>query len=154
MKIIFITTQLYIIFLINKYAYTYDKRLDNFEISRVVAIFMVISVILKDSTKGVERYVREYLWTFSVLLECVAIVPQLLLLQETGEAEILTSKYIVTLGMYRMFYVFSWVMKARKGEYDLFLMATGMVQTLVYFNFFVAYYKHCFSKGGSKKIPL
>lgn len=154
MKIVFVSSQLYIIFLIHKYNYTYEKRLDNFNIVPTILVLMGLSFIFKSSTYGMEKYVREYLWTFSILLECVAIVPQLLLLQETGEAEVLTSRYIFTLGMYRLFYVISWVVKRIGGEIDYFLMAAGVVQSLVYFNFFVLYYRYIFYKGGSKKIPF
>lgn len=51
----------------------------------------------------------EILWSFSVFLESVAILPQMFLLQRLGEAETITTHYIFALGMYRMLYLFNWV---------------------------------------------
>ena len=43
----------------------------------------------------------EVLWSFSIFLEAVAILPQLFLLQRTGEAETITTHYLAALGGYR-----------------------------------------------------
>jgi len=43
----------------------------------------------------------ELLWTFSIYLESVAILPQLVLLLRTKEIESLTTSYILCLGGYR-----------------------------------------------------
>lgn len=41
------------------------------------------------------------MWTFSIYLEALTILPQLSLLQSTGNVETLTSHYVVCLGGYR-----------------------------------------------------
>ena len=51
----------------------------------------------------------EILWAFSIYLEALAILPQLFLLQRTGEVETLTSHYIFALGGYRAFYLLNWI---------------------------------------------
>ena len=43
----------------------------------------------------------EVLWTFSVYLEAVAIIPQLQMIAQTGEAETITSHYLFFQGIYR-----------------------------------------------------
>ena len=43
----------------------------------------------------------EVLWTFSIYLESVAIIPQLQMIADTGEAEVITSHYLFFLGIYR-----------------------------------------------------
>jgi ER lumen protein retaining receptor len=43
----------------------------------------------------------EVLWTFSVYLEAIAIIPQLQMIAETGEAETITSHYLFFQGIYR-----------------------------------------------------
>jgi ER lumen protein retaining receptor len=53
--------------------------------------------------------VMEILWSFSILLEAVAILPQLHMLKRTGQAEALTRYYIISLGTYRALYIFNWV---------------------------------------------
>ena len=51
----------------------------------------------------------EILWSFSIFLESVAILPQLFLLQRTGEAETITTHYLAALGAYRAFYIPNWI---------------------------------------------
>ena len=40
----------------------------------------------------------QILWTFSIYLESVAILPQLFMMSKTGEAETITSHYLFALG--------------------------------------------------------
>lgn len=156
MKLTYIGCQAFILFLIRmKYYYTYDRNNDSFNIMTLLVPSLLLGFFLKVNTRHVIPYILEYLWTFSVLLECVAIIPQLVLLQETGEAEILTSRYIFCLGCYRLFYVIGWVLKRMEGyRVDTLLIACGIVQTVLYVDFFVLYYKYVFSRRGkSDKIP-
>lgn len=51
----------------------------------------------------------EVLWSFSIILESVAIIPQLHMLKITGQAEALTRYYILALGSYRAFYILNWI---------------------------------------------
>ena len=51
----------------------------------------------------------EILWTFSIYLESVAILPQLFMVQKTGEAESITSHYLFALGIYRALYILNWI---------------------------------------------
>ena len=51
----------------------------------------------------------EILWTFSIYLESVAILPQLFMVQKTGEAESITSHYLFALGSYRGLYILNWI---------------------------------------------
>ncbi|KAM0678455.1 endoplasmic reticulum retention protein [Binucleata daphniae] len=101
------------------------------------------------------HYFVEYSWTFSVLLESVAILPQLVLLEATGEAEVLTSRYTFCLGVYRMLYVVGWIFKKLSGaNVDTLLIACGIIQTILYADFFVLYYKYIFSqRSKTTKIP-
>lgn len=82
------------------------------------------------------------MWTFSIYLEAVAIVPQLILLQRYGEVENLTSNYVVLLGAYRGFYILNWVYRAAMEEtyHTIWLMfIAGIVQTALYVDFFYYY---------------
>lgn len=51
----------------------------------------------------------EILWSFSIFLESVAILPQLFMLQRTGEAETITTHYLAALGAYRALYIPNWI---------------------------------------------
>lgn len=51
----------------------------------------------------------ELTWAFSIYLEAVAILPQLFMLQRTGEAETITTHYLFALGAYRALYIPNWI---------------------------------------------
>ena len=53
--------------------------------------------------------VSEVLWSFSIFLESLAILPQLFMLQRTGEAETITTHYLFALGAYRALYIPNWI---------------------------------------------
>lgn len=51
----------------------------------------------------------QLLWTFSIYLEAVAILPQLIVLQRYSVVENLTGHYVFFLGAYRGLYILNWV---------------------------------------------
>jgi ER lumen protein retaining receptor len=65
---------------------------------------VVLSLLLNH-----EFAAMEILWTLSIYLESVAILPQLFMVQKTGEAESITSHYLFALGIYRFLYILNWV---------------------------------------------
>lgn len=155
MKILYISCQSFLVYLIRyKYFYSYDVFLDTFNIYNLLAPCAVLSVFLKPSSHGLTSYFVEFFYAFSVLLESVAILPQLIQLQESGEAETLTSQFIFFLGLYRLFYVVNWVLKFLLGyKISHLLLASGVIQTLLYADFFVIYYKFVFVRKGNEKLP-
>nr|KAJ0228150.1 hypothetical protein LSAT_V11C100044030 [Lactuca sativa] len=48
-------------------------------------------------------------WAFSIYLEAVAILPQLVLLQRSGNVDNLTGQYVFFLGAYRALYILNWI---------------------------------------------
>lgn len=79
----------------------------------------------------------EILWAFSIYLEAVAILPQLFMLQRTGEAETITAHYLFALGLYRALYIPNWIYRSlTEDKTDLIAMLAGIVQTLLYADFF------------------
>lgn len=82
----------------------------------------------------------QVLWTFSIYLESVAILPQLFMVSKTGEAESITSHYLFALGSYRGLYILNWVYRYITEEhYDLIAIVAGVVQTVLYCDFFYLY---------------
>ncbi|KRH91936.1 ER lumen protein retaining receptor, partial [Pseudoloma neurophilia] len=154
MKILYILIHIYLIYMIRvKYFYSYDIMADSFNILNLLVPTAILSIFLKVSTGNFIEYFVEYCYTMSVLLEACAILPQLLLLQESGEAESMTSQYILYLGLYRLFYVFNWIIKYFTiGTIDHLLIASGLIQTLLYVDFFVIYWKYCIVRK-NEKIP-
>lgn len=95
----------------------------------------------------------EVLWTFSIYLESVAILPQLFLVSKTGEAESITSHYLFALGSYRGLYLFNWVYRYyAEDHYDLIAIVAGMVQTVLYCDFFYLYITKVL-KGKKLQLP-
>jgi len=84
--------------------------------------------------------IPQILWTFSIYLESVAILPQLFLVSKTGEAETITSHYLMALGSYRALYLINWIWRYYfEGFYDLIAIVAGIVQTVLYCDFFYLY---------------
>merc|ERR1712178_426268 len=147
LKIVFLSCTYYIIYLVLqdpqiKTTYDVDKK-DSFKIQYLI----VPSAILAFLT-AMDWSVLELLWTASIYLESVAILPQLFMLQPTGECEALNSHYIFTLGGYRALYLLNWVYRyfTEEGYYyqaGVFIVwFSGAVQTLLYVDFFY-YYATC-----------
>jgi hypothetical protein len=72
-------------------------------------VFLIGPALLLALVFNPEFSFFEILWAFSIYLEALAILPQLFLLQRTGEVETLTSHYIFALGGYRAFYLLNWI---------------------------------------------
>ena len=96
----------------------YDKEHDTFRIAFVVVPAVVLAVV----TPKPDMYsVVDTLWTASIYLEAVAILPQLFLVQRTGEVENLTGNYIASMGAYRALYMVNWIYRyiTEEGYYDI-----------------------------------
>lgn len=86
----------------------------------------------------------EVLWAFSIYLESVAILPQMFMLQRTGEAEVITTHYIFALGLYRALYIPNWIYRYfMENTFDAIAVVAGLVQTGLYSDFFYIYYTKC-----------
>merc|ERR1712146_290858 len=82
----------------------------------------------------------ELAWSFSIFLEAVAILPQLFMVTKTGEAENIPSHYLFALGSYRALYILNWIYRYyTEGVFDKFAVFAGIVQTVIYVDFFHLY---------------
>lgn len=83
----------------------------------------------------------EVLWTFSIILESVCVVPQLLLLRQTTVPTVIDSFYLVTLGSYRAFYLLNWIYRAfTPSKPDAISVIFGFLQTAFYVDFAWVYW--------------
>ena len=82
------------------------------------------------------------LWTFSIILESVCVVPQLLLLRQTTVPTVIDSFYLLTLGSYRAFYILNWIVRLASSEHHFEWRATlfGIIQTAFYVDFAWVYW--------------
>lgn len=153
MKIAYIVFQALLLYTIRfKYFHTYDAELDNFVVEMLIIPCTVLALVIS-SFQGVFSFVS-ILYNFSLLLESVAILPQLVQLQKMQESETLTARYIFFLGIYRLLYLLNWTLKKFFGyDIDELLLATGILQTLLYLHFFFLFYGYVFRKQGIMRIP-
>lgn len=81
-------------------------------------------------------------WAFSIILESVCILPQLLLLRQTTVPTVIDSYYLVTLGSYRAFYILNWLVRGFGSEhyFDPVSVVFGIIQTAFYADFAWVYY--------------
>ncbi|TID15899.1 Repressible high-affinity phosphate permease [Venturia nashicola] len=80
----------------------------------------------------------EILWTFSEILESVAVLPQLLLLRQTTVPTVIDSYYLACLGSYRGFYILNWIYRVfskTDRHFDPISVIFGCIQTLLYVDF-------------------
>jgi len=107
MKLVFLASSAAILYLMRGakgIKQTYDASHDTFRVAFLVAP----AAVLAFSMSADRSSAMETAWTFSILLEAVAILPQLVLLQRTGNVDNLTGDYVFLLGTYRAFYVVNW----------------------------------------------
>merc|ERR1719263_640692 len=117
---------------------TYDREKDKFKYE----LFLLPACCILGIVTAHERSVAEVLWTISIWLESVAIVPQLLLLQRIREVENLTSHFVGAMGLYRFFYILNWVYRYMDdGHINYVGWIGGIVQTILYADFFYYYTK-------------
>uniref|UniRef100_A0A2I3H854 ER lumen protein-retaining receptor n=1 Tax=Nomascus leucogenys TaxID=61853 RepID=A0A2I3H854_NOMLE len=96
----------------------------------------------------------QILWTFSIYLESVAILPQLFMISKTGEAETITTHYLFFLGLYRALYLANWIRRYQtENFYDQIAVVSGVVQTIFYCDFFYLYVTKVL-KGKKLSLPM
>merc|ERR1712045_354358 len=136
MKVFFLASSIGTVYLMFvKFKATYDHNHDTFRIEFLVGPCVLLALLLNH-----EFTVMEVLWTLSIYLESVAILPQLFMVSKTGEAESITSHYLFALGSYRALYIVNWVYRYyAESFYDIIAIVAGVVQTILYCDFFYLY---------------
>ncbi|XP_059476530.1 ER lumen protein-retaining receptor [Neocloeon triangulifer] len=136
MKVVFLAASYATLYLMYaKFKATYDHNHDTFRIEFLIVPAIGLALLINHDFQ-----VLEILWTFSIYLESVAILPQLFMVSKTGEAESITSHYLFALGMYRGLYLFNWIYRYwAEDHYDLIAIVAGVVQTVLYCDFFYLY---------------
>lgn len=159
MKVLYIVTSAAIIYMIRfsePICSTYDKAQDTFlHWKFAVAPCAIVAILTHIFQNGFVVDILELLWTFSIYLESVAILPQLIVLQRYREVENLTGNYIFFMGAYRALYIVNWVYRAFNEpfyQHHFVVYFCGVLQTLLYADFFY-YYVKSKAKGGKFSLP-
>lgn len=138
-KIGFIGTSSYIVYLmLNDYTPTQDPNQDTFRVEYLIGVSAILGLLFP-----YKYTLTEILWAFSIWLESVAILPQLFMLQRTGQADTITTHYLFALGSYRALYILNWIYRYLNPSdefWDPIAIVAGTVQTILYSDFFWIYY--------------
>jgi ER lumen protein retaining receptor len=136
-KILFISSSGYTLYLMmTSYRPTQSAPLDTFRVQYLLLGSAILAVLFPPKYTTIE-----ILWSFSLWLESVAILPQLFMLQRTGEADTITVHYIAALGAYRALYIPNWIWRYwADGHLSRISVLAGLVQTVLYSDFFWIYY--------------
>ena len=107
MKIFFISSTATIIYLMRyklPFCTTYDALGDQFPHWKIlVPVALLLTCVLNTGWTA-----WQFSWSFSLWLESVAFVPQIVMLHKMRVVENLTSHYVAFLGLYRFFYILNW----------------------------------------------
>lgn len=142
LKIFYIASSAYIVFLMMRvYARTRERetawRLSAYSLGGSVVLAPFVSLIFDYSRFSFS----ETIWTSSIILESVCVLPQLLLLRQTSVPTVLDSFYLVTLGSYRFFYILNWIVRlAQKDYFSPTSAVFGLIQTALYVDFAWVYW--------------
>lgn len=134
---------------------TYDRTQDSFLHWKFAVLPCAIVAVITHFIQSPNVYsIIDLLWTFSIYLESIAILPQLIVLQRYRDVENLTGNYIFFMGAYRALYILNWIYRARHEPYyqhHFVVYFCGVLQTLLYADFFYYYVK---SKAKGSKFTL
>jgi len=148
LKIFYISSSALIVFLMLKvYARTRERekawKFGGYCLggSFLLAPFMVL--LFRDGEDDLGRGPVEMLWAFSIILESVCVLPQLLLLRQTNVPTVIDSYYLVTLGSYRGLYILNWIWREEFEPYrppGAIEVIFGIIQTAMYVDFAWVYW--------------
>ncbi|KAL6714119.1 hypothetical protein ACLMJK_008613 [Lecanora helva] len=144
LKNFYLISSFYIIFLMMRmYARTRERekawRLGAYCLGGSVLLAPVVTAIADGKKTGFVLI----LWTFSLILESVCVVPQLLLLRQTTVPTVIDSFYLLTLGSYRAFYILNWIVRVAtppKHHFEWRAVLFGIIQTAFYVDFAWVYW--------------
>ncbi|KAH0333930.1 hypothetical protein KCU81_g9652, partial [Aureobasidium melanogenum] len=149
LKIFYISTSLYIVFLMTRvYARTRERekawKMGLWSVVGSVVCAPVVAAIFMGKTPFTSNGAFEIPYTFTLILESLCVLPQLLLLRQTSVPTVIDSFYLATLGSYRAFYILNWIVRSITEEHlpAIFPVSFtfGIIQTLFYFDFAWVYW--------------
>ncbi|CAN1269532.1 ER lumen protein-retaining receptor B [Linum perenne] len=102
MKLIFLASTFSIIWYMKSHKLvrrSYDKDQDTFRHWFLVLPCLILALFIHEKFTFLESFMFvQVMWTFSIFLEAVVILPQLVLLQRTRNIDNLTGQYVFLLG--------------------------------------------------------
>ncbi len=152
MKLFFISSTAFIIYLMRykkPFCTTYDSLGDDFPHLKVLlpAALVITCVVNSGWTAW------EFVWSFSLWLEAIAFIPQIVMLNKIRLIENITSHYVAALGLYRFFYILNWIYRFYFDDFYCWTqILSGVLQTGLYVDFLYYYFQSI--KEGKQVIEL
>ncbi|KAJ8616543.1 hypothetical protein MRB53_035915 [Persea americana] len=140
MKLVFVGSSVSIVWCIRLHPIvwkSYDGDLDTFPHYFLIAGSFATAILYHEGF-----LLQEVFWAFSIYLEAVAILPQLVLLQRSRNVDNLTGQYVFFLGAYRGLYLMNWIYRYfnDKPYIRWITWSSSFVQTALYVDFFYYYF--------------
>ena len=139
MKIFFICVTTYILFLMhyqNPYKITYNRKTEDVFNHLYLIVFAFILTIIVHN----EYSLCEMFWFFSLWLESVVVLPQIIILANNFEVSNYTAYYLASIIIYKFFYFTLSVHRYIKYSYISWVsILSGSVQVLLYLIFLYLY---------------
>jgi hypothetical protein len=121
---------------------------------RVAAVVLAISFVLAPVCWGLKEVIwrqtkrggwaTQIPWTFSIILESLAVLPQISLLRYTAIPTAITSYYLLALGVYRALYIPNWIVRYNDPTdkfFEPWAVIFGVLQTILYIEFAWIYWR-------------
>ena len=142
MKILFIGSTAFILYLMHlkaPFKETYKrKEEDSFPHIYLIPFAIVMTLLIHKNFT-----LWGLTWSFSLWLESVAVFPQISILAKTNGFFTYTAHYLAALGSYRFFYILLWIYRyINQGRVLWVSVFSGILQVLLYIDFFYLYIKH------------
>ncbi|GJP92283.1 hypothetical protein CBS63078_1886 [Aspergillus niger] len=144
-KLFYIISSFYVIYLMMR---VFPRTRERERAWKMAIISVALSLVLAPISIVIfyrgypDRWFTETCWTFSIILESVCVLPQLLLLRQTTVPTVIDSYYLLMLGSYRAFYILNWLVRGlgSEGHWDVIADLYGVIQTAFYVDFAWVYY--------------
>lgn len=132
MKMAYIACTLTTVCLIyGRFRKTYEQEYDTVHIGYVITPCLIAAMFI-----NYEFVWNEVLWSFSIYLEAVAIIPQLCFTRKRGFTKHMII-YLLALGSYRSLYILNWIFRyVTESHLDYLSLFCGVTQTLIFAVFF------------------
>ncbi|ETN37602.1 uncharacterized protein HMPREF1541_07224 [Cyphellophora europaea CBS 101466] len=143
LKNFYIWTSWYIIYIMLRvFARTRERekawKLGAYALGGSIAATIPVGLIFEGTAV---LHFTEFLWVFSIILESVCVLPQLLLLRQTTVPTVIDSGYLIALGSYRFLYILNWIFRLfTPKKPELIPVLFGIVQTALYLDFAWVYW--------------
>lgn len=116
----------------------------------VVACCIILSFFFHPGNKNKYYLSMQMLVSFTMFSESAGLLPQFAVMRKSKEIEAMTSKYIINLGIARLFRLIFWLQMYWSGDTFYSLIVADFIHTFILADFSLIYFKSL--KSGKKLV--